>query len=138
MVSIVSLVGQSSRLNLALRLAKAGAAGSGMACLLALAGCNSTTTSQPAVRQGHVDVTVTDKTDPAAAAYTTPDGYPDFSRPLTAANVQMSNDEAKDMGKRLSSLSYLRKTGQISQAEYERRVEEMRKLAKTNGQVQGQ
>lgn len=129
MVSIVSLVRQISVLRSAVMLAKAGVIAGASVGLLALAGCNSTT-GTPAARQSHVDVTVTDKADPATAAYTSPDGYPEFSKPLTAANVQMSNDEAKEMSARLSALGAQRKSGQISQAEYDRKVQEMRKLAK--------
>ncbi|MBB4005857.1 hypothetical protein [Allorhizobium taibaishanense] len=127
MVSNVSFVLRISAVRGVSRLATVGAIAGASVGLLALAGCNST--AAPA-RQNHVDVTVTDKADPAATAYTTPDGYPEFSKPLTAANVQMSNDEAKEMSTRLSALGAQRKSGQISQAQYDRKVEEMRKLAK--------
>lgn len=57
--------------------------------------------------------------------------YPDFSKPLTAAMDQMSDDEAKAQEAQLAGLSSRRRAGTISEAEYRRRVEEMRKLKAT-------
>lgn len=54
--------------------------------------------------------------------------YPDFSKPLTSAMDQMSNEEAKKQEAQLAALGARRKSGTISEAEYKRRVEEMRKL----------
>lgn len=59
--------------------------------------------------------------------------YPSLSAPLTAANTQMSDQEAADMQARLSGLAHARKSGSISEAEYRRRVAEMRKLAADHG-----
>lgn len=61
------------------------------------------------------------------------DGYPTFDGPLTAANVQMSNDQAKAMQAQMDALAARRHSGAISEAEYQRRVGEMRKLAATHG-----
>ena len=63
------------------------------------------------------------------------DIYPDFSKPLTSAMPQMSNEEADKQEAQLSHLAAQRKSGAISEAEYNRRVEELRKL---NRQVQAQ
>lgn len=54
--------------------------------------------------------------------------YPDFSKPLSSAMDQMSNEEAKSMEARLTSLAARRRSGAISEAEYWRRVNEMRSL----------
>ncbi|MGG7517470.1 hypothetical protein ACQ3G6_06250 [Allorhizobium undicola] len=97
-----------------------------------LGACSST---PPQSRNASLNVKVAgDKEAVApAGAYTTPDGYPDFARPLTAANVQMSNTDASDLEKKLTALSQMRSAGKISQAEYDRRVREMRKLAADQG-----
>lgn len=57
--------------------------------------------------------------------------YPDFSKPLTAAMGQMSDDEAKAQEAQLAGLASRRRHGTISEAEYQRRVQEMRKLRAT-------
>jgi hypothetical protein len=54
--------------------------------------------------------------------------YPDFSKPLTSAMDQMTNEEAKQQQAQLAALASRRKSGAISEAEYWRRVNEMRKL----------
>jgi hypothetical protein len=57
--------------------------------------------------------------------------YPDFSKPLTSAMDQMSDDEAKAQEAQLAGLASQRRRGTISEAEYRRRVQEMRKLKAT-------
>jgi hypothetical protein len=54
--------------------------------------------------------------------------YPDFSKPLTSAMDQMTDEEAKKQEAQLAALASRRKSGTISDAEYWRRVNEMRKL----------
>jgi hypothetical protein len=54
--------------------------------------------------------------------------YPDFSKPLTSAMDQMTNEEAQKQEAQLAALGARRRSGAISQAEYWRRVNEMRKL----------
>ncbi|RDJ13466.1 hypothetical protein [Rhizobium grahamii] len=61
------------------------------------------------------------------------DGYPGFGAPLTAANVQMSDQEAGGLQSKLTALTAQRKAGTISEAEYQRRVAEFRKLAAEHG-----
>ncbi|MBB3964212.1 hypothetical protein [Rhizobium metallidurans] len=61
------------------------------------------------------------------------DGYPGFGAPLTAANVQMNDEEAAGLQQKLTALSNRRKAGTITEAEYQRRVAEYRKLAADHG-----
>jgi hypothetical protein len=56
------------------------------------------------------------------------DPYPDFSKPLTSAMDQMSDEEATKMEAQLSALAAQRRSRAISEAEYLRRVNEMKKL----------
>ncbi len=114
------------------------ASGPALACALGLAtGCSSTggqtTATEP--RSSVLDVTVSDeaRSPRTPALGTSPDGYPDFSQPLTAASVQMSDEEAVALQAKLSALASARKAGTISEAEYQRRVEELRKLAAEHG-----
>ena len=65
---------------------------------------------------------------------TSKNGFPDFNTPLTAANVQISDKEATDIRGQLTALGAQRQSGAISQAEYDRKVIEMRKLAANHGQ----
>lgn len=60
-------------------------------------------------------------------------GYPDMNKPVAAANVQMTNGEAQDMGTKLEKLASLRQAGKISESEYNARVKAMRKLADDQG-----
>ncbi|TKV74361.1 hypothetical protein [Rhizobium sp. AU243] len=61
--------------------------------------------------------------------------YPTFSQPLTAAGTQMGEDEASTMESSLSRLGAARRNGQISEAEYKRRVAELRALAENQKPV---
>lgn len=54
--------------------------------------------------------------------------YPDFSKPLTSAMDQMTDEDAKKQEAQLAALGARRRSGAISEAEYWRRVKEMRKL----------
>ena len=56
-------------------------------------------------------------------------GFPDFNTPLTAANVQISDTQATDMRNKLNALAAAHKAGTITQAQYDAKVAEMRKLA---------
>ena len=58
----------------------------------------------------------------------TDDGFPTFDGKLTAAGQQMSDEEASQMDASLSRLSAARSRGSISQAEYNRRVQELRDI----------
>ncbi|MDH6268687.1 hypothetical protein M2360_004094 [Rhizobium sp. SG_E_25_P2] len=59
-----------------------------------------------------------------------PGPYPDFSRPLNSAMEQMTDEDAKTMETQLMALAGQRRSGAISEAEYLRRVEELRALGK--------
>jgi hypothetical protein len=54
--------------------------------------------------------------------------YPDFSKPLTSAMDQMSNEDAKNMEAQLAGLGAKRRSGAMTEAEYWREVNAMRKL----------
>ncbi|HZG28160.1 MAG TPA: hypothetical protein VE079_06840 [Ensifer sp.] len=54
--------------------------------------------------------------------------YPYVGQKREVATTQMSDAEAASMGARLQALADQRKAGQVSEAEYNRKVEEMRKL----------
>jgi hypothetical protein len=101
--------------------------------VVAVASCGTTDKKsvKPKAMTAPKSVVVTGQVEPASM-YKTPDGYPDLSKPLTAANTQMTNDDAKKQEDTLASLAAKRQKGQISEAEYNRRVEEFRKL----GQMQ--
>lgn len=85
----------------------------GLAALL-LAGCGSTSGDQ---------TLVSNRPRPAPA-----DKYPDFSKPLESAMTQMTDEQAAQQEQQLSSLAHQRRTGRISAAEYNRRVNELRLL----------
>jgi hypothetical protein len=55
--------------------------------------------------------------------------YPTFGAPMTAAGTQMTNEEAASMQDSLSKVGAARRSGQISEAEYKRRIAELRALA---------
>ncbi|MCY1744648.1 SHOCT domain-containing protein [Ensifer sp. SL37] len=61
------------------------------------------------------------------------ENYPSVYGQKPAATTQMTNDEAASMQARLSSLGAARKSGAISEAEYQRRLKEMRALAEQHG-----
>ncbi|PZU84275.1 MAG: hypothetical protein DI528_14750 [Shinella sp.] len=107
------------------------------AAIILLSGCTSTKGKAVAASStpASLEVTVDDPDAPVGptVSSTTPDGYPDFSGSLTAASVQMSNEEAGDLQRKLSSLGAARRSGAISEAEYQRRVQELRKLAAEHG-----
>lgn len=59
--------------------------------------------------------------------------YPGFSETPRSAGVQMSADEADGMQSRLTALASARNAGKISEAEYNRRIAELRNLAENHG-----
>ncbi len=56
------------------------------------------------------------------------DVYPYVGEKREVATTQMSDAEAASQGARLQALADQRKAGKVSEAEYNRKVEEMRKL----------
>lgn len=59
--------------------------------------------------------------------------YPTFGKPITSAADQMSDAEALELQKRLSSLASARKAGQVSDAEYRRQLQELQNIAAHHG-----
>jgi hypothetical protein len=59
--------------------------------------------------------------------------YPTFDRTLTAANEQIADEDYQKSEPRMAALARARKDGSISEAEYQRRVAEYRKLAAEHG-----
>ncbi|SMC65110.1 hypothetical protein [Rhizobium sp. RU36D] len=59
--------------------------------------------------------------------------YPTFGGPLTAANVQMENTDAAKIEARMTALSAARRSGSVTEAEYQRRLAELRRLASEHG-----
>jgi hypothetical protein len=112
----------------------------GAAAAMALAGCMRTPEEKAeiAARRAAPTAVVMNATKGEAPTEGglshTPDGYPGFGSPLTAANVQMNDEEAAGLQQKLTALSNRRKAGTISEAEYQRRVAEYRKLAADHGQ----
>lgn len=62
--------------------------------------------------------------------------YPSFSAPITAAGTQMGDEEASSMETSLSRLGADRRNGRISEAEYNRRVAELRAIAESQKPVE--
>lgn len=109
----------------------------GLLALMAGTGCQSTTSPAPAATTvpAALQVNVEDPDNPEAPAArpTYPDGYPNFAGSLNAASVQMSNEDAAALQAQLTSLGAARKAGTISEAEYQARLVELRKLAAQHG-----
>ena len=109
------------------------------AAAMTLAGCTSTPEEKAALAARRAAPTAVVMTATKGEAPTESglshyrDGYPSFGAPLTAANVQMNDDEAKGLQGKLTALAGQRKAGTISEAEYQRRVAEYRKLAADHG-----
>jgi hypothetical protein len=55
--------------------------------------------------------------------------YPSMNTPLAAATTQMSDAQAADMAKRLDSLAPASSTASNNEAEYQRKLKAVRKLA---------
>ncbi len=73
------------------------------------------------------------KTPPSADPALDAEGFPSVYRPLYAATTQMSGEEAQSQQQALSGLAARRASGAISEAEYRRRVAEMRALGANHG-----
>ncbi|WP_377288656.1 SHOCT domain-containing protein [Rhizobium sp. SG2393] len=73
------------------------------------------------------------KTPPSADPALDAEGFPSVYRPLYAATTQMTTEEAEGQQRALSGLAARRASGSISEAEYRRRVAEMRALGANHG-----
>ena len=104
---------------------------------MAGAGCQSAPPATPTVAAAPaaLQVNVEDPDNPEAPAVRPAyaDGYPNFAGSLNAASVQMSNEEATALQAQLTSLGAARKSGAISEAEYQAKLAELRKLAAQHG-----
>jgi hypothetical protein len=111
----------------------------GATAAMALAGCMRTPEEKAAIaaRRAAPTAVVMNATKGEAPTESglshSRDGYPNFGAPLTAANVQMSDEEAGNLQQKLTALGAQRETGAITEAEYQRRVAEYRKLAEQHG-----
>jgi hypothetical protein len=92
-----------------------------LALVLSLASCSSTSSTA-------------DLVETTSADRSKPDEYMNFAKPLTSAMAQMSDKDALKMSAELTALGHQRQTGSISEAEYWRRVKEMRALAAPGAQ----
>lgn len=108
---------------------------------IALAGCTSQTIAQ---HQAEIDAkraapTATVVKGAAAGQQNglahSADGYPSFNGPLTAANSQIDDAQALDLRKKLTALGNQRKAGTITQAQYDAKLAEMKKLADSQKQT---
>lgn len=98
---------------------------------LALAGCTSFAlddgipdTAPPAIVVGAQDAP-----RPTALTRQNTGTYPTFAKPLTAANTQIGDDDATSSQAQLERLARARSTGAMSEAQYQARVAELRRLA---------
>ena len=108
------------------------------AAAMALAGCNLTAEQKAAAAAKRAAPTAVvmpatkgEAAEGGLAKYQ--DGYPNFGAPLTAANVQMSDEQAAELQHQLTALAARRKAGALSEAEYQAKVAEMRRLAAEHG-----
>lgn len=101
-----------------------------------LAGCNNTFALDDGVPNTAPAATVVaDAPTPPATPFTKRDSgtYPTFGRTLTAANTQIGDEEAAGSEAQLSALGKARADGSVSEAEYQRRLAELRRLAAEHG-----
>ena len=59
--------------------------------------------------------------------------YPSVYGQRTAATQQMTDEEAVNQQEQLTALASQRRSGQISEAEYQRRLKELQTLAEQHG-----
>lgn len=105
---------------------------------MALAGCNLTAEQKAAAAAKRAAPTAVVMPATKGEAVEgglakSPDGYPNFGAPLTAANVQMSDEQAANLQHQLTALAAQRKAGTLSEADYQAKVAEMRRLAAEHG-----
>nr|CAD6412663.1 SHOCT domain-containing protein [Rhizobium sp. Q54] len=100
-----------------------------------LAGCNSFALDDGIPNTAPTATVVSDAPPPPTGPIAKRDSgtYPTFDRGLTAANVQIADDEAAGSEAELSALAAARADGSVSEAEYTRRLAELRRLAAEHG-----
>lgn len=124
--SLLTIMGRSGQAALFCLIALA----AGTGCQSAPAPAATTVSTAPGLE---VTVEDADQPQPNTPRPTYSDGYPSFAGSLNAANVQMTNEEAQALQFRLTALSKARKAGTISEAEYQAKLAELRKLAAEHG-----
>lgn len=102
---------------------------------LALAGCNSFALDSGNPRTSPQATVVGEQQAPRPMALTKQDTgtYPTFNKPLTAANTQIDDQQFTSAESQLSRLASARASGAVSEAEYQRRVNALKKLASEQG-----
>ncbi|MEK1926921.1 MAG: hypothetical protein AAAB11_16045 [Rhizobium giardinii] len=88
------------------------------------------------VLAGCTSATVDEKPSAYSATMAKPvpaDVYPVIEGKRPAASAQMTNEEAAAQEARLTALSSARASGKISEAEYQRRLNELQQLAANHG-----
>ncbi|MFD1745108.1 hypothetical protein ACFSE1_06510 [Rhizobium helianthi] len=102
---------------------------------LALAGCNTFAldSGNPRTAPQATIVGPQEAPRPMALSKQNTGTYPTFGRPLTAANSQIDDQQFTSAESQLSSLAAARASGAVSEAEYQRRVNALRKLASEQG-----
>lgn len=104
-------------------------------CMLALpmglAGCTTFALDDGVSRDAPKPTVVGPKPAPQPVALTKVDTgtYPTFNKPLTAANTQIDDKQFTSAESQLSRLASARASGAVSEAEYQRRVNALKKLA---------
>jgi hypothetical protein len=98
---------------------------------LALAGCNSFALDDGIPNTAPSAVVVGPQNAPRPTALGKQDtgAYPTFAKPLTAANTQIGDDDATSNQSELERLAAARTSGAVSEAQYQARVAELRRLA---------
>jgi hypothetical protein len=108
-----------------------------LAILPLLASCNSQSfalddgipnTAPPAV----ISQTAAERT-PGPLTRKNTGTYPTFDRTLVAANEQIEDADYEQTEPRLAALARARRTGEITEAEYQKRVADYRRLAAEHG-----
>ena len=105
-----------------------------VAMAAALASCTSDGASRqaPAVIYGSPEEGSPDYDMPSGGPKNT-GTYPTFGKPLRAATHQMGAEEASANRADMEAIAAARASGQISEAEYQARLAEMRRLAAEHG-----
>lgn len=98
---------------------------------MALAGCTSFALDDGVSRDAPKPEVVGVRPAPQPVALTKLDTgtYPTFGKPLTAANTQIDDQQFTTAESQLSKLASARAKGAVSEAEYQRRVAALKKLA---------
>jgi hypothetical protein len=104
-------------------------------CGLLASGCSSSsTTLLPVAPVAVIDTDTTVPEAPVPGAGLVQGGrYPGFDRPLLAAGPQMSDEEAQTIALEMAALSARKRSGNVSEAEYTKRMAELQALARNHG-----